>query len=320
MSLFLAFQQAVGSVHLLRGVKRCLVVTRTDSSAEDHETLPPGLIAGAIDVARGLFGRPDDRRSERMFGHVVVARRFDEVALVVIGDELLDENDVQRKLNVIAIKVQVSIGREGPSADALALREAYVSVAGPISGIVFDRAVDDLRRTKRDVDRNVLQAFAQSLVDSLTPPTNYQLRDRFNAVMRSWGTLPMTTAPSGQFRAAAPIAPPAPAPTGASRNKTPPGGLRRPTTVPQMAAVQHVVRELVGPLGDLLVQRALESATQSGAAPDATQLMQTIADQLPAQHRDRFLTESRAALVAAAEAPADPEAPTLPGTYRIIRR
>ena len=72
-------------------------------------------------------------------------------------------------------------------------------------------------------------------------------------------------------------------------------------TIPVMTAVQKVVREFVGPLGDLMVQRALEAIDMNEVPDDAAvhKVVDTIAAQLPPHKRDRFTTESRAAIDAA---------------------
>jgi hypothetical protein len=285
MSMFAAFEQAVVSVLTLPDVKRCIVVTSDEDTlqARQEEALSRTLLLGARDLARTLLAGGPDRRSEPLLGHLVVCRRFEDVAVAVIGGASLDEAEVQRKLNVVAIRVQVTTSKLPPSPLALALREDYVALAGPLSSIVFDRAMEELKRARKPFDEPTLRAFAEELAASLTPPTNVLVQKRFDETLRAWDAS-TTGAPKA----------------GAPRSASPPPPLRRPTTVPRMAAVQTVVRDLVGPLGDLLVQRALESTNTSPSGPadaaDAERLLTTIAAQLPAQHRPRFDAQGRAAL------------------------
>jgi hypothetical protein len=148
-------------------------------------------------------------------------------------------------------------------------------------------------------------SITNALASGLTPPWNHRFLDRAEIILRNADT------PSGSFIAAAlapqtpqafpvPGLPPrAPPPT----PPTPPT-MQRPRTVPRMAAVQQVTRDYVGPLGDLLVRRAIESTgTDLNDAASAERLIDVIAQQLPEHKRPRFRAESKAALEAAGREP-----------------
>ena len=68
MSSFERFEQAVGSVLALRGVKRCIVVTsdRDSLQARKEEELPRAILAMARDLARTLFETGGERRDEQL--------------------------------------------------------------------------------------------------------------------------------------------------------------------------------------------------------------------------------------------------------------
>lgn len=297
--MFASFAHASSSVLALRGVKRCIVVSPNEDNIRDDEEVGRPLAMAALDIGQRLLSATEDKRIEHSLDHILVARRFEDVALVVIGDEQLDTNDVLRKLNVIAIRAQVvSSKSETKNPIVEELREAYVAVAGPLGALVFDRALDELKRTRRNLDVPVLRPFIESLASTLAPPTNHRLLDKVTGLLAKWETsagvyrAPTSSIParasSGPL-ASSPSAPPAPASSRAS--SIPP--VRR--TFLHSADLQRLVREMVGPLGDHLIQRAVEKVALPGSeAIDTEALLVTIAQQLPLQHRERFMADARA--------------------------
>lgn len=291
MSTIASVEQAVRPLLSLKGVKRAFVIAREEDNV-GSEDLPRVLVAAAREMGLSLLDGKAERQTERMLDHVVIARRFGAIVVCVVGDETMVENEIQRKFNVIAIRVQADNAKEAPSPLIPALREAYVAVAGPLSNLVFDRSLEDLRMTRGANSAATLRAFVEDLAKTVTPPGNHKLLQRAEIILRNAET------PSGSFLAAA-LAPPTPqAFPVPSRAAAPP--LKRPPTVPRMAAVQQVTREYVGPLGDLVVQRALERAgSDVNDTASADRLIDAIALQLPEHKRARFRAESRAALEAA---------------------
>ncbi len=71
------------------------------------------------------------------------ARRLEDVVVCVLATAETDENTLHRKLNVMAIDVQVRRSKEGPEPIVAQLRDAYWSTAGGLSALVFDRAMAD---------------------------------------------------------------------------------------------------------------------------------------------------------------------------------
>lgn len=299
MTTFAAFDQAVGSVLLLRGVKGCLVISRDEEKLQSPHEIGRTVFVAAREAARQLLDSRTDRRVDQILDHVVISRSFEGVAIAIVGDATLDESEVHRKLNVVAIRAQATAAREAPSELAVALREVYVTHAGSLSGLVFDRAIEELRNGRQVLDMATLQPIVRALAETLTPPTNHRLLRAVEEFVAKWEAKPTGLGALGSRSPVRPIVSGAArAGDSASFRAAAPHALRRPTTVPQMAAVQLVVRELVGPLGDLLVQRALENATQAAGSSDIEpeKLISTIAAQLPAQHRDRFMAAGRAAV------------------------
>jgi hypothetical protein len=210
MSTLSLIEEAVATSINLASVRRCLVFSRTEDNVTTNEPLPRVLVNNVRELALALLDSDADRQSATMLGHVVVARRFGDVAVCAIGDGSMVEEEVQRKFNVLAIRLQVVASRRASEQPAV-----------------------------RGNSEN----------------------------------------PSTSSRAPA----------------------SRRMTVPVMSAVQKVVREYAGPLGDLMVQRALEAVDMTDVPDDAAvqKVVETIAAQLPPHKRARFATDSRAAIIAA---------------------
>ena len=89
MTTFAAFDQAVGSVLLLRGVKGCLVMSRDEEnlqSSPDVGRTVRVVFVTAREAARQLLDSQTDRRVDHVLDHVIVSRSFEGVAIGVIGD------------------------------------------------------------------------------------------------------------------------------------------------------------------------------------------------------------------------------------------
>ncbi len=212
MSTLALIEEAVAVSVNLPAVRRCLIFSRTGDNVQSGEALPRALVHGARNLALAVLDDDDDRRTATILGHVVVARRFGDVAVCAIGDLSLVEEEVHRKFNVLAIRLQVIASR----------------------------------RASENPGEDVASPSGRPLTSSRAPAS-------------------------------------------------------KRLTLPVMTAVQKVVREYVGPLGDLMVQRALEAIDMSEVPDDAAvhKVVDTIAAQLPPHKRERFATESRAAIVAA---------------------
>jgi hypothetical protein len=208
MSTLALIEEAVAASVNLPTVRRCLIFSRSDDNVDQGDVLPRALVNGVRELALAVLDSDDDRRTATILGHVVVARRFGDVAVCAIGDQSLVEEEVHRKFNVLAIRLQVIASRRAS-----------------------EKPSDD----------------GSSPVNSSRAPASRRL------------------------------------------------------TLPVMTAVQKVVREYVGPLGDLMVQRALEASDMTDVPDDAAvhKVVDTIAAQLPPHKRERFATESRAAIAVA---------------------
>jgi hypothetical protein len=228
-------------------------------------------------MAISMLDTGEERCNTQLLGHVVVGRRLGDVAVCIVGDTRLDTDAVQRKLNVVAIRFSASASSAPVSPLVSELRDAYVSVTMPLSGRIFDRAMDDLRRAHRVLDVVTLRPFVEQLASTLTPPSDKLLRDRAEPILRR------AEQSVRSDRSSAPAS----------------GATTPPKTLAALTAVQAVVRGVAGPMGDLLVHRALQ---ELGSQPDAVsteRVLLHIADALPFAQRTRFLNESRAALRAA---------------------
>jgi hypothetical protein len=292
MSTLESLEQTIGSSLTVRGAKRTLLVSGTEDNLRPSENLSRVLLAAAREFALELLDDPSrDRGTERLLGHAVVARRFIDFVVCVIGDESLDENEVQRKLNVLAIKFQVAAARQPPNEIVTRLREAYIGCTMPLSGRIFDRIIDDLKRAQRPLDAATLRPVMETLARTLTPPANEDLLKHAEKILTAHESAPppnSVRSTSTRSSRPAPTQPHAQTPS------------NRPQTIPVMAAVQQVARRIAGPLGDLLVQQALETIPVPAAGHDISEkLLEAIALQLPVQARMRFISEGRAAVDAA---------------------
>ncbi len=281
-----AIEDALSGVRKVPGVEACLVVSRAEATVrtEGGQAVDPEVLASAATFARILLSGTAERLGEFVGTHRFAARRIEDVVVCVIATAETDENTLHRKLNVMAIDVQVRRSKEGPEPIVAQLRDAYWTTAGGLSALVFDRAMADLGQSRRLGDLVEVRRVVVELASSVTPPAaRLALLRRIDQLLNE-ATSAKT--PSTTMRAVGP-----------ARSFATPPTKGRKTTVPQMAAIASVARETIGAFGDLVVRRALETIQKDDTTPvDAEALLEAVAAQLPEHKRAQFLVEGRAAL------------------------
>lgn len=210
MSKLLAAQRALSALNVVPGVKTWVAVSHVESRAASFDTSPAtmgvsrALEDGGREVARRLLESGIERCRVSAVGHAFIARRVDDLAIVIVADEAANDAAIVRKLDVLAQSL-ASIDEETPrraAADFAALRDAYLSVAGAVGEPELSRELDQLRLAGRALDRVALSEVAHSLVESVAADAQRALRHKLNEILRGWGTSPIAT----------PVPPPPPTP------------------------------------------------------------------------------------------------------------
>src|SRR5262245_19492966 len=126
MSQLAWLDENLGTIARTEGV-RCVVVV---NATEEIVPLRAAEVAKPVEdlalaLARQLFSAAGDRLTEESMGYRVVVRRVRDSVVGVVADRQLSEGELQRKLNVVAIRAQAMVSREPPSVTSFELRAAF---------------------------------------------------------------------------------------------------------------------------------------------------------------------------------------------------
>lgn len=285
--------EALRSVLTIPGVLGTIAVTReAHRTSREAQVLPGALVTSVVRAGTAFLDQPEERTTTMIDGKRVAFRRIDSCIACVVAEASVPENDLQRKLSAIAIRTISHLSQEPPSPVIPKLREIYVAAAGPLSGLVFDRAVEQLKIARKARTPEALKELMISLAGPVSPPyVKTDLIAKASALIDAevasggTGSLPPTSLPS------APRIPAMP-------SSAPPRSEGRRVRLAAIAHVIHAARDVLGSAGDASVIGAvseLEQGEAAGMSPE--RLVSVIAAGLEEPTRSKFTLEARARLL-----------------------
>jgi hypothetical protein len=281
---------ALKSVMVIPGVKGYVTVTKDEQHASPEASqLPATLIHSVIALARAMLHSNEDRRTDMLMDQRVAMRRVDTSVACVVADPATTENDLQRKLNALAIRMQAQSSQEPPSPAIPGLRELYVAAAGPLGALVFDRAIEQLKIARKARNLDALKELMESLAGPITPVwVKTELLERVTAILAEEAKHGERVPPPPRVPSLS--SPPASmAPRAESR---PPANALRPVVV-----VAQVARDILGPSSDRAVQAGVDLFSRlEGLSASPERLISLVAAELPELARTKFAVEVRARL------------------------
>ncbi|MFO0674456.1 MAG: hypothetical protein U0235_33405 [Polyangiaceae bacterium] len=157
----------------LAGVRHRSLVSGAEPPAVDESTLPSFMLGLVHERARELLSSGRDRHTESLGGLTLVARRLGGVVVCLVLDGSASVAEVERKLNVLAVRHKVHAARAAAPQSLARAKEAFVAAAGPFSDRVFDRDWDAYREAVMVVSDETVIQFARSLFPRLSAPKNH---------------------------------------------------------------------------------------------------------------------------------------------------
>ncbi len=287
--------EALRSVLTIPGVLGTIAVVRdVHRTSREASTLPASLLTSVVRLGTAFLDETDERKTTLVGDKRVALRRIDDCVACVIAEASVPENDLQRKLSAIAIRTLSHLSQEPPSPVIPKLREIYLAVAGPLSGLVFDRAVEQLKIARRARTPDALKELMVSLAGPVSPPyVKTELLAKANALIdaetanghhQGGGSMPPSGLPS------APRIPAMP-------SSAPPRADGRRVRLSALVHVVHAARDVLGAGSDATVISAvseLEHGEAAGMSPE--RLVSVIAAGLEEPTRSKFTLEARARL------------------------
>lgn len=281
---------ALRSVMVIPGVTGYVTVSKDNHQISvEANALPGTLINSVVALARAILHANEERRTDVVMDKRVAMRRIDTCVACVIAEPSTLENDLQRKLSALAIRTQSHSSQEPPSPAIPGLRELYVGAAGPLSALVFDRAIEQLKIARKARSIEALRELMESLAGPITPIwVKNELLQKVTALLGE------------QAKEEARVPAPARVPSISTPSRAPsapPVHSLRP-----VAVVAQVARDVVGTAGDLAVQAGVElySRLDENSAT-AERLVSLVASELPELSRAKFVAEARARLAASTQ-------------------
>lgn len=285
-------QTALKSVMTIPHVKGYVTVTRDEQRVSpEANQLPATLIGSVVSVARTMLVHNEDRGLETLIGMRVAMRRIDICMACVIADVEVSDNELQRKLNALAIRTQSQSSNEPPSPVIPILRDLYVGTAGPLSGLVFDRAIEQLKVVRKARSLDALRELMESLAQPITPPwAKTEMLQKVNAALDEEQR-------RGQF-SIPPLRPvTTTTPTTATRSEPPRSQSNRPGKFHSLVVVVQLARDVAGSSSDSAVLSAIDEYERiDPAGSSLDRLIGHVANVLPEASRAKFAGDARARL------------------------
>lgn len=242
----------------------------------------------------------------RVGARVVLARGVSGFGFAVVADAGLDELDVVRAFNVTAIRLRAEtlgarraeplpdsrppseLPRLVPAHVLAAIENALVTAVGPIGRPLFRREVEGQGMDAHSVSFDDARALVERLAASVPAGARVAWR---GAALASLVAAESARASRDSVRmaAAAPVA---------VKSSSPPSV--PPAEDPRLSAITRALLEQVGPMGRLLVERALLDVTVSdpARANDAlARVVDQVAAAIPSEaRRGAFVVRAQAIL------------------------
>lgn len=256
------------------------------TSAEGHFVLPddgglsPQLVSQTLTIARSFLATGDERASQPLANHMIAVRRMGDAVAGIIANSTTSDAELHRKLNVLAIRAQVAGASEAVSPIVPPMREAYIAVAGPLSELAFDRAIEQLKTARKASNTDALRELAESLGSTVTPVY------RKNEFLERAGSL--IDAEEARTRGKNSTRPPSAV--------GPTLDLTRAARFADIAVIVQTARDSAGTMLDDNVVRALVALERDIGTLTLDRVLSTVAQLFPENSRAKFTSSAKSAI------------------------